>query len=746
MRQKTRWEELGQYVKECARLLYWSYFKPYTLDRWLKEETHLLLRNEFAQNPTLNRYKVQSWWLVTVIPVLIAIISFFLTKRVPDRSELSTLFILITLGWVLGLCVARPTWLTNKVNIVQVIFVLISILYILFFKTLILAKFESRVISILALAIAGILLGSIFGTLAGITIGLSGNSFANTFSSSVVNVNSVFLCIILAIGASTIFSNNLTKIIIVGIILGISSSITTAYGVPKSLLLLVSAVGNLLILTMVNNSLFSINGTITYFLTFANPIVLVSILCGVFRVCFWIPELLLTLFLYLFSLQRYSSTAILRFLPTRFDEIIHLPLPLLNTLIINTYHDNPTAALEEIEYLKTSTNQKYIAMRVTVDIAIRRIELCHNTGDITTLPDELHWMPKYGLGIFGEVSTLVEEIRGFLEIAQDVCSALSASSAYRQRELLVRPLERLEDLQKNLAFTRSTKHAIRFGNIARRWRNILTTAQDVLAEQAFAGEIPIAYVAGNSLDPKRARGRFKGRKEIFEEIEKFSLMPSPPVLLLYGGRRTGKTSTLKYLPERIESRLVPLLVDLQGVAVVSTLAGFAQSFAEKMVEAARRDRNLSFPDPRALDKEPFLALQTWFAAIERTFPHKRFLLCLDEFERMEEIVAATGSRAPLNFIRHVLQHRDRWIVLFSGTHAPDELADYWSDYLINTRTIRIGFLRDEEARDLVENPIPDFPRTGVLTTRNCPILSGWDSATLKRQISLPYFFLRLRFL
>jgi uncharacterized protein len=90
-------------------------------------------------------------------------------------------------------------------------------------------------------------------------------------------------------------------------------------------------------------------------------------------------------------------------------------------------------------------------------------------------------------------------------------------------------------------------------------------------------------------------------------------------------------------------------------------------------------------------------------------PKKRFLLCLDEFERLEEVVTITLSRAPLNFLRFTIQFHPRWIVLFSGSHHPQELAEYWSDYLINTRTLRLSYLQDAEARDLIEHPSADFP-------------------------------------
>jgi hypothetical protein len=81
---------------------------------------------------------------------------------------------------------------------------------------------------------------------------------------------------------------------------------------------------------------------------------------------------------------------------------------------------------------------------------------------------------------------------------------------------------------------------------------------------------------------------------------------------------------------------------------------------------------------------------------------------VDEFERLSEVVEATGSRAPLNFLRNLLQHRASWTLLFSGSHEPKELPDYWSDYLINTRTLRVSYLDEDSAGELIVQPVEDF--------------------------------------
>ena len=430
----------------------------------------------------------------------------------------------------------------------------------------------------------------------------------------------------------------------------------------------------------------------------------VSIL-DVLRVYFWLAELLWIVTLFLLS-RNANQVNYLRYLPPRFDELIILPLPFMDVMIVEAYRKNPSAARETINYLITSTNQQKVAAQAIFGIAVDTLNRCQRLSDIVEIANQLAWIPSPAPEELGTV------LPQFLDISQNVWASEEATSPYRKYELLNFPINALRQLGQSLVLTKDARVAFSFGNTAQSWLTILKTAQRTLEEQAQRSqEIRQVYIAGNSLDPETARNRFKGRIDIFREIETLALSEQPPVLLLYGGRRTGKTSALKYLPYRIGSNIVPLLVDLQGAASATTLKGLAENLAQQIIEAARRlprTVNLPYPDADKLAEDPFPALQTWLTEIERSNRGQRFLLCLDEYERLDEVVKATSSRAPLNFIRNLLQHQRKWILLFSGSQELSELDDYWSDYLINTRALRMTYLHELEARDLIQQPVENF--------------------------------------
>jgi hypothetical protein len=65
------------------------------------------------------------------------------------------------------------------------------------------------------------------------------------------------------------------------------------------------------------------------------------------------------------------------------------------------------------------------------------------------------------------------------------------------------------------------------------------------------------------------------------------------------------------------------------------------------------------------------------------------------------------DEAVLGMLRHIIQYRLPFKVLLAGSHTLDEFQR-WAGYLINAQVIHLSFLREAEARQLVEQPIKDF--------------------------------------
>ena len=608
---------LKTYLLECLRLLYWAFFKPFTLRSYLRDihpdlkpdsDRFRLLRQN-PDNARLRRYADQAWWLALAAPWVVAVIAgvllpLLLPQALPVRGSIPQFdwqgSLLFLGGWTLGLLIARATsrfW-----------FWAISFLLLYFVASLLFAGLL-RLAPRLTFSILQLIPEQAFDVIVGLWP-LAG-----------------------------------------GVALGV-------------------AVG-----------------------------------LGALRAYFWLPELAWMLALAAALSQGKNAARMLPLLPPRFDQLIILPLPFMDKIIVKAHRENPAAAQQFIRYLTSETNQQAVAARAMRGIAEDVLARCQAVQDIVHAADQLAWLPtplpKGFSPFFAEL----------LDVSKGVRAAMQATSPYRQSQELARQIGLLEGIQNRLAAAGHMSDATTFGGVAKRWLGLLQALRQSLEARAKATEeIPQVYLPASALEPDLAGGLFRGREDIFRQIEDVVLAKQPQTLLLYGGRRAGKTSTLNYLPRRITPDVVPLKVDLQGVVTAQTLAGLAVQLATHAARAGQQlGVMLNMPNPADFQTDPFPALERWMDSVERTVGQKRILLCLDEYERLGEFVEAFNNRAPLNFLRYVIQNRRRWIILLSGSHLLDELPGYWSDYLINTRPIRVSYLEREAARSLIVSPVDGFP-------------------------------------
>jgi len=318
--------------------------------------------------------------------------------------------------------------------------------------------------------------------------------------------------------------------------------------------------------------------------------------------------------------------------------------------------------------------------------------------------------PRIAMLTYADFTQAYEHKNQFSRTSQDVEAALHQESAYNQRLALSAVEDRLDGLLREL--TRSSeRYAARFRPITSRWRQIVADHVCELAESVEARqEIDSPYVIGVPLTEQQEI--FVGRTDISARIEGLLLDRRRPPLLLYGQRRMGKTSLLNNLGRLLPSTIVPLFVDLQGPASqANDHAGFLYNIARGMVDSAERQRGLTLPPlPReTLAADPFTRFDEWLNEVEEALGQNTALLTLDEFEVLDNAIAKGrfDEEAVLGTLRHLIQHRPRFKVLLAGSHTLDELQR-WASYLINVQVVHISYLKEAEARQLIERPVKDF--------------------------------------
>ncbi|MBF0340110.1 MAG: hypothetical protein HQL95_04000 [Magnetococcales bacterium] len=678
------------WLKECFTILYWSIFKPFTYKVWLASihpqltptTNPLQFRDEFSSNPLLRKFARQVWWMAVFFSVI--------ALGLIDPPIDNLLILLFIIGWLIGILSVKTDINSPKILLLAVTSILLIINHAIpnIFQPITHIQIDTKTITNLSSIIPENLRPYIF-----ILIGI--------VSSMVFKEKGVILAL---------FPASTSLVILSKTILSLSNYTNLAYITMLASVIFYATVAHLFLHSIDNRLHKNIAvafSVIAFIYIIEDKIFLIIGLASLFRVPFWLFECLWLLILYGFYGKNKPAEA-LQWTPLYADQICHLPLPSLDTMVLAAYRQEPQKALEFLEYLTTSTNQQERSARLTEKIILEEAGQRTTSQEIASLASNLRWIPQPCPEAFGIY------LPKLLDIAHGVQTSLDASTAYHQLESLKFPLGKLQELKKSLTFEKSAERASAWGMVINRWLEVLETTRNSLEEAARElGAIQNPYVAGVPLLPAYSGSQFKGRAELFWRVEELALAPHPPILLLLGGRRTGKSSSLNFLPEKMGPEWIPLIVDCQGLSISSNLVSITESLAKAIVHSARMSRNLHLPMLSAADlqNDPLRALLYWMEQAEKILdPDKRFLLCLDEFERLGEVVERTqGDKSLLNFLRHVAQHRHRWVVLFSGVHPLNDLPDYWSDCLINSQTITVSFLKTEEARELILKPIPEFP-------------------------------------
>ncbi|MEH2451789.1 AAA family ATPase [Nostoc sp.] len=405
--------------------------------------------------------------------------------------------------------------------------------------------------------------------------------------------------------------------------------------------------------------------------------------------------------LYRLDKERNSkSPCLLRFHSAFWDEWQRLHLPRLDEHLLFVIENNPVEGKAALEYLSTSP-QRWAAQAVQIELDARSLQGC---ADVEAIREAHRSLVSSELK--SEVSPL---LRIFSRISEDVDAALNQASAYNQRLLLRDVADKLNLQLQNFARS-SDKYTVRFYPIIKSWREIVTNYIDELAKiTELRQEIDSPYIIGVPLILEQEI--YTRRDDIGLRIEQLLLDHRRPPLLLYGQRRMGKTSLLNNIGKLLPNSIIPMFVDLQGApSSASDHAGFLYNLAREMEKSAKK-QGLTLPSlaREVLKSDPFTYFYEWLDKVEQALEQNTALLALDEFEVLDNAIAKGrfDEQDVLGMLRHLIQHRPRFNVLLAGSHTIKEYQR-WASYLINVQVVHISYLKEAEARKLIEHPIKDF--------------------------------------
>lgn len=407
------------------------------------------------------------------------------------------------------------------------------------------------------------------------------------------------------------------------------------------------------------------------------------------------------LLLYRLDSDRPRRPSLLRLHAAFWDELQRRPMYSLERHLLLILSRDPAEGRAAMEALSASP-QRWAAQAAQIEMDARHLAECRDPAAIAKAQQLL------GLGeLAGPASAL---LRGFGRVSQDVQAALAQGTPHHQRLGLAAAEQRLEQFLGELSRS-SEAYASRFQPIALAWQDVVRRHARALADATeLRQEIDNPYVIGVPLTLQQEI--FVGRADVSARIEHLLLDRRRPPLLLTGQRRLGKTSLLNNLGRLLRSSIVPLFIDLQGPAsAAADHVGLLYNLARGMAESARLQRGITITrlGRETLQSDPFTAFDEWLELVERALGDHTALLCLDELEALDRALAdgRFSEELVLGMLRHIVQHRPRFKILLATSKAALELQR-WSSYLINVQVVQMSYLRLEEARQLIERPVPDM--------------------------------------
>jgi hypothetical protein len=414
---------------------------------------------------------------------------------------------------------------------------------------------------------------------------------------------------------------------------------------------------------------------------------------------------------------RSNPFQLLRLLPPFTSELLWLPLPNHDRILIAAFRQNP---LEALSIFQSIQKQPIYGFQQTIKKALPQL-VADQLIVVQTIPELIATattnhailpllVPSlYQTELIDSKSLNVKFLPTFQKFAQDTDAALQAGSIALRERGLERILDQLSTLKSQLSGLVKSKSIPRWQNVIKQWQTVIQQELEQLQRQS-QGEILNPFQYGNPLTLDRAQ-LFKGRSAFADQIVRQILDRNRPTIILHGPRRCGKSSFLLNLPRLLTSDVLPVYIDLQSQSASQSEADFCFT----IVRAIHRDaRSQQVPLPAPPKREefrlsPYTQLEDWLDTALTQLGDRRILLNIDEFEAIG--TAMEQGRISTNLfdeLRSLIQHWDRLSFLFSGVQTLDELGTNWSSYFISAMPIEMTYLNPNEARELLLNPDPEF--------------------------------------
>ena len=423
-----------------------------------------------------------------------------------------------------------------------------------------------------------------------------------------------------------------------------------------------------------------------------------------------------TLSAYLLS-QRQHQPALysLRHSALHWDECTFLPLPYLKELLLLAAEQSLSETLEEINFIITHRSpQRWAAKATAYELGLRDLEQRMGLRDISLAHQRLNLLVP---PVIRELSPTASRVFRVLDDASRAAASYQTQMNKQNRQhALGQMIDYLRTLHPDRSFSYLNLNRM-LATVVSSWILLAEQGKETLGSTSGALFIDNPYVPGRALDLRNPL--FVGRNDVVQRLSQAFHKPERPTFLLFGERRMGKSSIIKQLPILLGPGYVPVFYDLQQSGLLASAAAFF-GYVAAGIERQMKDRGMlvSTLDRTWLDSlqqsqgevAVYDQFDRWLALVEELLEREERILILafDEFEQLSD-VESTGNlnlKLLFNWFRSVIQNRSRLALLFSGAKMIGDMGRSWAGYFVNVERIKVSFLGEQDAYNLIVRPVP----------------------------------------
>ncbi len=391
--------------------------------------------------------------------------------------------------------------------------------------------------------------------------------------------------------------------------------------------------------------------------------------------------------------------------PVAWDDVCLLPFPGLDRLLVAYAEHDAGAGEREIERLIDDyPSQRRAALRARAMLVARR---AGDLGDLSRLDEVLAGLPEGDKGFLKETPKLRRRAHEITALQARLNTLDRPFLREPFAALLVKEIETFAHKIGGFQPPLSTEMRRAARSWLERARRQLDTARGAAARE------PTHQVFRASDPVDREREAFVQRAGILGELERQVMLATGcPGLLIYGRRRTGKSTILRNLGGFLPPRLTVVELSMQQASAFTSLPDLVGLIAQRVAAALPGLPEIVGLPETVGPPETVVDLKGLERFLNQTQEHldnadRRLLLAIDEYEYLDhKIGEGVFPEDLLAVVRESIQSHRRVIWAFVGSHGIDELKNAsWSSYLVSARTIEVTTFEPAETRLLLTEPL-----------------------------------------